>query len=82
MNYKDAIRENIPPSRRARVVDNSRTVYVQVLVSKTIVPPGHIALNDKALSMLRVREGDEVIVKVPSAPRSIKAIHKRLRETS
>lgn len=78
MNYSDALRENIPPSKRARVINDGRTVYVHVLVSKTMVPPGYVALNDKALAMLRVNEGDEVTVRIPPAPKSIRVIHKRL----
>lgn len=30
MNYSDALRENIPPSKRARVINDGRTVYVMV----------------------------------------------------
>ncbi len=78
LNYRDALQYGIPQSRRIRVLNNSRVVYAEVLVSKTIVNQGYIGLNEPALNSLRVREGDTVIVKIPPNPRSIHVIHKRL----
>ncbi len=78
INHHDAVQLGVPQSRRVRILNNSRVVYAEILVSKTIVSQGYVGLNEPAMNLLRVKEGDTVILKMPPNPRSIHAIHKRL----
>ncbi len=79
VSARDAEKLGIVSSKRARIVRGERTVYVRVMVSKSLVPEGWIGLSPSTMEALRIEEGDRVYLQLPRTPSSLNAIKKRLR---
>jgi len=79
LNESDARAMGILPHDRVKITHGKSDTTAFVNVSETMVQPGEIGLFEDVSKEIGVKDGDEVTVSILKPPRSIEAIHKKIK---
>ncbi|RLG81451.1 MAG: AMP phosphorylase [Thermoprotei archaeon] len=79
MNEKDAQELGLGPNHRVKLMRGDRSVAAVVATSKTLVPPGRIAISRDIAFNLKISGGDEVGIRPLPLISGLLALRKRMR---